>query len=69
MLCLHPVLSETITVDGKLRPGLPPRRMLWDVLKPQASAVSTCVFECVCAKCVCAHLYNCVCFRERESIH
>lgn len=34
------VLSETIAVDGKARAGLPSRRMLWDILKPQASAVS-----------------------------
>ena len=40
LILFHAVLSETITVDGKLRPGLPPRRMLWDILKPQASAVS-----------------------------
>lgn len=33
-------LSETVAVDGKPRSGLPNRRMLWDVLKPQASAVS-----------------------------
>ena len=33
-------LSETVAIDGKPRSGLPNRRMLWDVLKPQASAVS-----------------------------
>lgn len=33
-------LSETVAVDGKPRTGLPTRRMLWDTLKPQASAVS-----------------------------
>ncbi len=33
-------LSETVAVDGKPRSGLPNRRMLWDILKPQASAVS-----------------------------
>ena len=32
-------LSESVAVDGKPRPGLPTRRMLWDTLKPQASAV------------------------------
>ena len=33
-------LSESVAVDGKPRPGLPNRRLLWDVLKPQASTVS-----------------------------
>ncbi len=33
-------LSETVAVDGKPRSGLPNRRMLWDILKPLASAVS-----------------------------
>lgn len=33
-------LSESVAVDGKPRTGLPTRRMLWDTLKPQASAVS-----------------------------
>lgn len=33
-------LSESVAVDGKPCPGLPNRRLLWDVLKPQASTVS-----------------------------
>ena len=33
-------LSESVAVDGKPRPGLPNRRLLWDILKPQASTVS-----------------------------
>ena len=32
-------LSQSVAVDGKPRPGLPNRRLLWDVLKPQASTV------------------------------
>ena len=32
-------LSESVAVDGKPRPGLPNRRLLWDILKPQASTV------------------------------
>ena len=34
------VLTDTVAVDGKPRSDLPPRRSLWDTLKPQASAVS-----------------------------
>ncbi len=34
-------LSETVAVDGKPRSGLPSRRLLWDILKPLASAVSS----------------------------
>lgn len=33
-------ISESVAVDGKPRSNLPNRRMLWDRLKPQASAVS-----------------------------
>lgn len=33
-------ISESVAVDGKPRSGLPSRRLLWDRLKPQASAVS-----------------------------
>ena len=33
------MLSESVAVDGKPRPGLPNRRLLWDKLKPQASTV------------------------------
>lgn len=33
-------ISESVAVDGKPRSGLPNRRLLWDRLKPQASAVS-----------------------------
>ena len=32
-------ISESVAVDGKPRSGLPNRRLLWDRLKPQASAV------------------------------
>ncbi|XP_064382815.1 uncharacterized protein LOC135331544 [Halichondria panicea] len=32
-------LSETVAVDGKPRSGLPSRRLLWDILKPLASAL------------------------------
>ena len=32
-------LSESVAIDGKPRPGLPNRRLLWDLLKPMASAV------------------------------
>ena len=34
-------LSESVAVDGKPRLGLPNRRLLWDILKPQASTVSS----------------------------
>jgi len=33
-------ISESVAVDGKPRSKLPNRRLLWDRLKPQASAVS-----------------------------
>ena len=33
-------ISESVAVDGKPRSGLPNRRLLWERLKPQASAVS-----------------------------
>lgn len=36
----HSGLSDTVAVDSKPRAGLPNRRLLWDVLKPKASAVS-----------------------------
>ena len=60
------VLSETIAVDGKARAGLPSRRMLWDILKPQASAVSIgiqCAWisllrVCICNTCDCAAPYK-----------
>ena len=32
-------ISESVAVDGKPRSHLPNRRLLWDRLKPQASAV------------------------------
>ena len=32
-------LAESVAVDGKPLSGLPNRRLLWDRLKPQASAV------------------------------
>lgn len=39
-------ISESVAVDGKPRSGLPNRRLLWDRLKPQASAVRTRSCDC-----------------------
>ena len=62
--CACAVLSDSVAnEDGQPKAGLPPRRMLWDQLKPQAAQVcSVCVCVCVCVRvCVCMYVCVCVC--------
>lgn len=33
-------MVSTVAIDGIPKSDLPPRRMLWDLLKPQAAQVS-----------------------------
>ena len=50
------VLSDSVAdEEGQPKAGLPPRRMLWDQLKPQAAQV-----------CMCLRLCLCVCTRVRD---
>ena len=59
------MLSDSVAdEDRQPKAGLPPRRMLWDQLKPQAAQVCVCVCECVCVcACVCVCVCVCVCMQ------
>jgi len=39
-IIISTAMVSTVAVDGVPKSDLPPRRMLWDILKPQAAQVS-----------------------------